>query len=60
MVALRKQIQSLVDYVSKVSRAIGFLKYCRKFLPQNTLSKMYRGIVKPHFGSVVRYGGAVG
>ena len=34
---------------TKVSRAIGFLKYARKFLPQNTLSKMYRGIVEPHF-----------
>ena len=34
---------------TKVSRAIGFLKYSRKFLPQNTLSAMYRGIVEPHF-----------
>ena len=34
---------------TKVSCAIGFLKYYRKFLPQNMLSKMYRGIVEPHF-----------
>ena len=34
---------------TKVSRAIGFLKYSRKFLPQNTLCEMYRGIVEPHF-----------
>ena len=34
---------------TKVSRGIGFLKYSRKFLPENTLSKMYRGIVEPHF-----------
>ena len=34
---------------TKVSRAIWFLKYCRKILPQNTLSKMYRRIVEPHF-----------
>ena len=34
---------------TKVSRAIGFLKYSRKFVPQNTPSKMYRGIVEPHF-----------
>ena len=34
---------------TKASRAIGFLKYARKSLPQNTLSKMYRGIVEPHF-----------
>ena len=33
---------------SKVSRAIGFLKYARKLLPQETLCKMYHGIVKPH------------
>ena len=34
---------------TKFSRAIGFLKYSRKFLPQNTLSKTYSGIVEPHF-----------
>ena len=34
---------------TKVSRGIAFLKYSRKFLPRNTLSKMYRGIVEPHF-----------
>ena len=38
-----------VDRVNVVSRAIGCLKYVRKFLPQNTLSKIYRGIVEPHF-----------
>ena len=30
---------------TKVSRALGFLKYAKKCLPQDTLSKMYRGIV---------------
>ena len=34
---------------TKVSRALGFLKYAKKFLPQDTLSKMYRGIVELHF-----------
>ena len=34
---------------TKVSRAIAFLKHSRKFLPRNTLSKMYRGNVEPHF-----------
>ena len=34
---------------TKVSRAIGFLKNSRKVLPQNTLSKMYSGIVEPQF-----------
>ena len=33
---------------SKVSRAIGFLKFAKKLLPQNTLCKIYRGIVEPH------------
>ena len=34
---------------TKVSRAVGLLKYSRKFSPQNTLSKMYSGIGEPHF-----------
>ena len=34
---------------SKVSRAIGFLKYAKKLLPKDILCKMYRGIVEPYF-----------
>ena len=34
---------------AKVSRAIGFLKYAKKFLPQNSLKTLYTSIVKPHF-----------
>ena len=34
---------------TKVSRAIGFLKYTRNFLPQDTLKTLYTGIVEPHF-----------
>ena len=34
---------------SKVSRAIGFLKHARNFLPQDTLKTLYKGIVEPHF-----------
>ena len=34
---------------AKVSRAIGFLKYAKTILPQETLSQIYRGIVEPHF-----------
>ena len=34
---------------SKVSRAIGFFKYAKKILPQETLCKMYLGIVEPYF-----------
>ena len=34
---------------SKVSRAIGFLKHAKSFLPENTLRTMHTGIVEPHF-----------
>ena len=34
---------------SKVSRAIGFLKYAKKFLPLATVIKLYTSIVEPHF-----------
>ena len=34
---------------SKVSRAIGFLKYAKKFVPKEILIHTYRGIVVPHF-----------
>ena len=34
---------------AKVSRALGFLKYAKKLLPQKTLSHIYRGIVEPYF-----------
>ena len=34
---------------AKVSRAIGFLKHAKKFLPGVTLENLYTGIVEPHF-----------
>ena len=34
---------------AKVSRALGFLKYAKKLLPQETLSHIYRGIAEPYF-----------
>ena len=34
---------------SKVSRAIGFLKLAKKFIPKESLTQMYRGIVEPYF-----------
>ena len=37
------------NFRTKVSRTIGFLKYSRKFLLQNILSKMFSGIVEPHY-----------
>ena len=34
---------------AKVSRAIGFLKHAKSFLPKETLQTLYTGIVEPHF-----------
>ena len=45
---------------TKVSRAIGFLKYSRKFLLQTHSVKCIRVSSSPIFGSVVGYGGAAG
>ena len=45
---------------TKVSRAMGFLKYSRKFLPQIRLVKCIGVSSGPVFGSAIRHGGAVG
>ena len=45
---------------SKVSRASGFLNYAKKLLPQDTLCKMYRGIVEPHLRYCCSVWGHVG
>ena len=34
---------------SKVSKAIGFLKHAKSFLPEETLKTLYTGIVEPRF-----------
>ena len=34
---------------SKVSRAIGMIKYAKKVLPTNLLKMLYLGLVEPHF-----------
>ena len=34
---------------TKVSRAIGFLKHAKSFLPMASLKTLYTGIVEPHF-----------
>ena len=34
---------------TKVSRAVGFLKHAKSFLPKETLKTIYTGIVEPHF-----------
>ena len=42
--------KELIKAVSaKVSRAIGFLKHAKKFLPRVTLENLYTGIVEAHF-----------
>ena len=35
--------------LAKVSKAIGFLRHAKAFLPQETLKTLYTGIVEPHF-----------
>ena len=34
---------------TKVSRAVGLLKYAKRFLPQNSLKTLYTSIIEPHF-----------
>ena len=34
---------------TKVSKAVGFLRRSKTFLPQETLKTLYKGIVEPHF-----------
>ena len=50
------QIDSSLDWKEKikavsvkVSRALGFLKHAKNFLPRETLRTLYKGIVEPHF-----------
>ena len=33
----------------KVSRAVGLLKYAKRFLSQNSLKTLYTSITEPHF-----------
>ena len=37
------------SHCTKISRVIGFLKCTRRYLSQNILIRLYRGIVEPHF-----------
>ena len=34
---------------SKVSKAVGFLRHAKHFLPEETLKTLYTGIIEPHF-----------
>ena len=35
--------------LSKVSKAVGFLRHAKLFLPKETLKTLYTGIIEPHF-----------
>ena len=39
---------------AKVSRAVGLLKYAKRFLPQNSLKTLYTSIVEPHLRYLLR------
>ena len=34
---------------NRISRAVGFLRHAKSFLPKETLQTLYTGIVEPHF-----------
>ena len=49
------QIDSSLDWKEQikavsntVSRAVGFLRHAKSFLPKETLQTLYKGIVEPH------------
>ena len=42
----KNQIKSVTE---KVSRAIGFLKYAKHFLPEAIVKTLYTSVVEPHF-----------
>ena len=42
----KNQIKSITE---KVSRAIGFLKFAKHFLPEAVVKTLYTSIVEPHF-----------
>ena len=45
---------------TKVSRAIGFLKHAKSFLPMASLKTLYTGIVEPHFRYCCSFWGCAG
>ena len=45
---------------SKVSRAVGFLRHAKSFLPKETLKNLYTGIIEPHFRYCCSVWGCVG
>ena len=45
---------------SKVSKAVGFLRHAKPFLPKETLKTLYTGIIEPHFRYCCLVGGCSG
>ena len=50
------QIDSALDWKehikatsAKFSKAVGFIKYAKKYLPEKTLKTLYQSIMEPHF-----------
>ena len=41
--------QQIKAVSSKVSRAVGFLRHVKSFLPKETLHTLYTGMIEPHF-----------
>ena len=41
--------EHITSVSTKVSRAVGLLKYGKRFLPQNSLKTFYTSIIEPHF-----------
>ena len=44
----------------KVSRALGLLKYAKRYVPLGMLNSMYKGIVEPHFNHCCSVWGSCG
>ena len=44
----------------KVLRALGLLKYAKRYVPLGTLNSMYKGIVEPHFNDCCSVWGSCG
>ena len=42
-------LSNVIDTRKKISRAIGLLKYAKRYVQENTLRNMYLSIVQPHF-----------
>ena len=46
--------------IGKISRAMGMLKYAKRYLPLNIIKNMYTSIVKPHFRNFCSVWGCCG